>query len=52
MSRLTDGLGFFDELEKQALVVLIWKLAKFCKVRVLTYCVMANTFSCVVGGSG
>lgn len=44
MSRTVGGDIFFDEVEKEALKTLIWKLARFCKVRVLTYAVMGNHF--------
>lgn len=48
MSRLTDGIDYFDELEKQALVVLILKMARFCRIKVLTYCVMGNHFHALI----
>ena len=40
MSRTVGGDVFFDDVEKEALKTLIWKLARFCRVRVLTYSVM------------
>ncbi len=33
MSRTVGGEIFFDEVEKEALKTLIWKLARFCRVR-------------------
>ncbi len=44
MSRTVGGDVFFDDVEKEALKTLIWKLARFCRVRVLTYSVMGNHF--------
>lgn len=44
MSRTVGGEIFFDDVEKEALKTLIWKLARFCKIRVLTYAVMGNHF--------
>lgn len=48
MSRLTDGIEFFEPVEKQALVVLLFKMARFCRVKVLTYCVMGNHFHALI----
>ncbi len=48
MSRTVGGEIFFDEVEKEALKTLIWKLARFCRVRVLTYAVMGNHFHVLV----
>lgn len=44
MSRTVGGDVFFDDVEKEALKTLIWKLARFCRVRVLTYSVMGNHY--------
>jgi putative transposase len=48
MSRLCEGLPFWDEVEKEALVLLMRKMARFCGMRVLTYCVMGNHFHVLV----
>ena len=48
MSRTVGGDVFFDDVEKEALKTLIWKMARFCRVRVLTYCVMGNHFHVLV----
>ena len=48
MSRTVGGEIFFDEVEKEALKTLIWKMARFCRVRVLTYAVMGNHFHVLV----
>ncbi len=48
MSRTVGGEIFFDEVEKEALKTLIWKLARFCRVKVLTYSVMGNHFHLLV----
>ncbi len=44
MSRTCGGETFLDEVEREALVKLIGKMARFCGVEVLTYCVMGNHF--------
>ena len=44
MSRTCGGEIFFDDTEKEALRRVIWRVAEFCGVSVLTYCVMGNHF--------
>ncbi|QQL45050.1 transposase [Sulfuriroseicoccus oceanibius] len=44
MSRTVGGEVFFDDVEKEALKKLIWKMARFSMVRVVTYAVMGNHF--------
>ena len=44
MSRTCGGAVFWDDVEKEALRRVIWRLAEFCGLRVLTYCVMGNHF--------
>ncbi len=44
MSRTTGGEVWFDEVEKEALRRVIWRMAEFCGVKVVTYCVMGNHF--------
>ena len=48
MSRTCGGDVFFDDVEKEALRRLLWKMSEFCGVRVLTYCVMGNHFHALV----
>jgi len=36
MSRLCEGLPFWDDIEKEALVLLMRKMARFCPSRRLT----------------
>ena len=48
MSRMTDGPALWDEVEKEALARLLWKMAAFCGLEVLTYCVMGNHFHALV----
>lgn len=43
-SQTVGGEIVFDEVEKESLKTLIWKLARFCRLRVLTYTVMGNHF--------
>jgi hypothetical protein len=48
MSRTCGGDVFFDDVEKEALRRLLWKMSEFCGVRVLTYCVMGNHFHALI----
>ena len=48
MSRTCGGAVFFDDVEKEALMRLLWKMSEFCGVRLLTYCVMGNHFHALV----
>jgi len=48
MSRTCGGEIFFDEVEKEALKRVLWRVAAFCGVEVLTYCVMGNHFHVLV----
>jgi REP element-mobilizing transposase RayT len=44
MTRTVNGEHLFGDREKEMLRKMIWQLADFCGVEVLTYCVMANHF--------
>ncbi len=44
MSRTCGGEVLFDEVEKEALRRVIWRMAEFSGVKVVTYCVMGNHF--------
>ncbi|MBN8418550.1 MAG: hypothetical protein J0L73_06535 [Verrucomicrobia bacterium] len=44
MSRTCGGEVFWDEVEKEALRRVIWRMAEFSGVKVVTYCVMGNHF--------
>jgi putative transposase len=44
MTRTCGGEIFFDEVEKEALRRVIWRMAEFCGVKVVTYCLMGNHF--------
>ncbi len=44
MSRTNGGEIFFDEVEKEALRRVIWRMAEFCGIKVVTYCLMGNHF--------
>jgi putative transposase len=48
MSRICDGLPLFDETDKEALVIVLRKLARFSGIKLLTYCVMGNHFHTLV----
>jgi REP element-mobilizing transposase RayT len=48
MSRTCGGAVFFDEVEKEALRRVLRRMAEFCGVEVLTYCVMGNHFHALV----
>ncbi len=44
MTRTVNGERLFEDREKEVLRKMIWQVADFCGVQVLTYCVMANHF--------
>ncbi|MBK8094477.1 MAG: hypothetical protein IPK32_21580 [Verrucomicrobiaceae bacterium] len=44
MSRTCGGAVHFDAVEKEALRRILWRLAEFSGVRILTYCIMKNHF--------
>ncbi|MCP5559819.1 MAG: hypothetical protein H7A55_18880 [Verrucomicrobiaceae bacterium] len=48
MSRTCGGSVFFDEMDKEALVIVMRKLARFCGLELLTYCVMGNHFHALI----
>ena len=48
MSRTCGGEIWFDDIEKEALKRVLWRVAEFCGVQVLTYCVMGNHFHALV----
>jgi len=48
MSRTCGGEVVFDEVEREALVRLLFKMSRFCGVEVLTYCIMPNHFHALV----
>jgi len=44
MTRTVNGERLFGDREKEVLRKMLWQVADFCGVEVLTYCVMANHF--------
>lgn len=48
MSRICEGVPFFDETDKEALVLVLHRLARFCGIQLLTYCVMGNHFHALI----
>jgi len=44
MTRVVNGERLFKDREKEMLRKMIWQVADFCGVQVLTYCVMSNHF--------
>ena len=44
MSRTCGGEVFFDDVEKEALRRVLWRMAEFCGLKIVTYCVMSNHF--------
>ncbi len=48
MSRTTGGDFLFGAEEKEALRKIMWRMANFCGVKLLTYCVMDNHFHLLV----
>ena len=48
MSHSVSGTPYFDERAKEILRKMIWQVADFSGVEVLTYCVMSNHFHVLV----
>ncbi len=48
MSRTCGGEIFFDETEREAMVLVMRKMARFCGIKILTYCIMGNHFHALV----
>ncbi|CAA6690339.1 MULTISPECIES: transposase [unclassified Lentimonas] len=44
MTRVVNGERLFKDREKEMLRKMIWQVADFCGVQVLTYCVLSNHF--------
>ncbi len=44
ISRIVGGQRLLDDLGKEKLVGILGKLAEFCDVEVITYCIMSNHF--------
>ncbi|MCX6852132.1 MAG: chemotaxis protein CheW [Verrucomicrobia bacterium] len=44
MSRTCGGEVLFDDVEKEALRRVIWRMAEFSGIKVVTYCLMKNHF--------
>ena len=44
MSRTCGGEVLFDDVEKEALRRVIWRMAEFSGIKIVTYCVMHNHF--------
>ena len=44
MSRTCGGEVFFDDVEKEALRRVMWRMAEFSGLKVVTYCLMSNHF--------
>ncbi|MDQ8194431.1 transposase [Coraliomargarita sp. SDUM461004] len=48
MTRTVNGESLFGQREQEVLRKMIWQVADFCGVNVLTYCVMSNHFHVLV----
>lgn len=48
MSRICEGVPFLDDTEKEALVLILRRLARFCGMNLLTYCAMGNHFHALI----
>ena len=48
MSRVVGGQRLFGDREKEVLRKMLWRVADFCGVEILTYCVMSNHFHVLV----
>ena len=44
MSRTCGGEVFLDDVEREALRRVIWRMAEFAGIKVVTYCIMSNHF--------
>ncbi|MFC5456711.1 transposase [Prosthecobacter fluviatilis] len=44
MSRTCGGEIWFDDVEKEALRRILWRMAEFSGIKILTYCLMGNHF--------
>ncbi|MGB0745336.1 MAG: transposase, partial [Opitutales bacterium] len=44
MTRTVNGERLFKDREKEILRKMLWQVADFCGVEVLTYCVLSNHF--------
>ena len=42
VSRIVGGQNLLDEVSKEKLTELLWRMAGFCGLEVITYCMMAN----------
>lgn len=48
ISRIVGGQFLLNDLEKEHLRLLLWLLADFCGVQIITYCLMSNHFHVLV----
>ena len=48
MTRTVNGERLFGDREKEVLRKMLWQVADFCGVEVLTYCIMSNHFHVLV----
>jgi len=48
VSRTVQGLKLLDDLSKETLTGMLWKLAGFCGLEVITYCIMSNHFHVLI----
>ena len=48
ISRVVAGEKLLDSVAREVLVGMIWKMAGFCGIEIVTYCVMANHFHVLV----
>lgn len=42
MSRVVGGQTLLDDIGKEKLVEIVWQLASFCGLEVITYCIISN----------
>ena len=48
MSRINGGMHLLDEPCREMMVRMMWKVAEFCGLEIITYCMMANHFHILV----
>ena len=48
ISRVVSGGNLLDDISKETLTGMLWKLAGFCGIEVITYCMMSNHFHILI----
>jgi putative transposase len=48
ISRIVGGQALLDDLGKEVLTRMMWKLSQFCGLQIITFCMMSNHFHILV----